>query len=74
MGETYRIDQRQIPVVGEILPGDRVGVTRMISIIRDRIGFCDLLAKDQRGLDCQIHDHNTLGTEPIRKNLQRVCD
>jgi hypothetical protein len=52
----YGVEERQVPVLGEILPGDGVGLT----------------ADGQDSLDGDVHDHETLGTESVRQDLERV--
>ena len=69
------VDQRQVPVVREVLPRNGVGVTRMVSLVQ-RVGTCieDLLSKNQRCLHRQVHNHNTLGAQAVGQDLERVGD
>ncbi len=52
------VEERQVPVVWKVVPGDWVGV----------------VSENQSSLNCQVHDHETLGTQLVWKNLERVGD
>lgn len=63
-------------MVGQVLPGDWVGVAGTDQSVRQcQLGERDcLLSKDQGGLDSQVHNHDTLGTESVGQNLERISD
>ena len=52
------VEQHQVPVVGQVLPGQLVG----------------LVAEREEGLQRDVHDHHALGTEAERENFERVRD
>jgi hypothetical protein len=52
------VEKRQIPVLREVVPSDRVSLT----------------ADSEDGLDGDVHDHKTLGTECVGQNLKSVGD
>jgi len=52
------VDKREVVMVGEIGPGDGVGV----------------VSKNQCCLDSEIHDHETLCTEFVWQNLECISD
>lgn len=56
--KTYGVEERQVPVVGQSLPRDRVCLT----------------ANSEDGLDGDVHDHEALATEAVRQDLEGVCD
>lgn len=62
-------------MVGQVLPSDWVGVastTRSVWQCQLVNRWSCLLSKDQRGLDCQVHDHDTLGAQSVGKDLEGV--
>lgn len=52
------VEKRQIPVLREVVPSDRVGLT----------------TNGEDSLDGNVHDHKTLGTECVGQNLKSVGD
>lgn len=58
MEESYSIEQLKVPVVGEVLPGNGVGV----------------VSEHQTCLDSKIHDHKSFGTQLVWKNFECVSD
>lgn len=61
-------------MVGQVLPGDWVGIAGTDRSVRQcQLGGrgC-LLSKDQGGLDSQVHNHDTLGTQSVGQNLERI--
>ncbi len=57
-GVTHGVEETEVPVGRQVVPGERVG----------------LGAESQRGLDGDVHDHDTLGTQMERKDLESVRD
>jgi hypothetical protein len=69
------VNQRQVPVVRKFLPGNWVGVTRMVRLVQTTINIeGDLLSENQRCLHSQVHDHDTLGAQAVGENLEGVGD
>lgn len=67
---TYRVNERQVPVMREILPSNGIGVAGLVSIgLQLNIRGC-LLPKHQRSLDRQVHDHETLSAKAIWQDLE----
>ena len=54
----YRVEERQVPVVGQSLPRDWVCLT----------------ANSEDGLNGDVHDHKALATEAVRQDLEGVSD
>ncbi|KAI6757422.1 hypothetical protein HG531_003247 [Fusarium graminearum] len=52
------VKEHKVPVVGEVVPGKLVG----------------LVSNGEDGLDGDVHDHHTLGTEMEGKDLKGVGD
>lgn len=52
------IESGQVPMIRHFFPRNRVGV----------------ISKHKCCLDRQVHDHETLGTELVRQDFERVCD
>ena len=50
------VEKSEVPVAGQVLPCDRIG----------------LVTDGENGLDGDVHDHETLGTEAEGQDLQRV--
>lgn len=57
-GGTYSVEERQVPVVWQALPCNRV---------------C-LAADSKDSLDSDVHNHQTLSTKAVGQNLESVCD
>lgn len=57
-GDPQSVEKRQIPVLGEVVPSDRVSLT----------------TDGEDSLDGNVHDHKTLGTESVGQNLESVGD
>ena len=55
---TYRVEEAEVPVSRQVVPGERVG----------------LGADGQGGLDGDVHDHDTLGTEMEGQDLKGIGD
>lgn len=55
---TYSVEQHEVPVVGQALPGEQVG----------------LVADGEDGLNDNVHDHHALGTQLEWENLESVGD
>lgn len=55
---TYGVECNEAVLRVDIFPSDWVG----------------LVAEYQRCLDGQVHDHESLRSQLVRENLERVCD
>ena len=54
--KTYGIEQHKVPVVGEVLPGEEIGLS----------------AQGENGLDRDVHEHHALGAETEGQDFERV--
>lgn len=52
------VEKHKVPVVGQVVPGEHVG----------------LVTQGKNGLDGEVHDHHTLGTELEGEDLEGVGD
>jgi len=57
-GVTHSVEQHEVPVVREVVPGQEVG----------------LGAQGQHGLHRQVHDHHTLGAQLVGQDLEGIGD
>jgi len=55
---TYGVERNEAVLGVDVLPSDWVS----------------LVAENQCSLDSQVHDHESLGSEFVRENLECVCD
>jgi hypothetical protein len=55
---TYSVEEPEVPRVGQVVDGKRIGLGR----------------ESENGLHGDIHDHHTLGAEVERQNLESVGD
>lgn len=61
------IDQRQVPVMRQVLPGNRIRITGLVSFApKDNMITGNSLSKNQRCLYSQVHYHDSLGAQAIR--------